>query len=380
MKVYHLYSSWRWTGPAEPALNLAGALHGAGWDTTFLCGREPRGRDNGILRAAQERGVPTRTGLNLSKHINPFPNYPDSWKLRRWMAEDRIDLVHAHLRNAHIVAALAARRLSPRPLVVRSCYAGEGPTGYWEGRLVRELTDGLLVISERARREVVTRFGFPADRVWMVHTAIDLDRFDPGRGLGDRRAELGIAPDAFVVGIVARIQWRRRYHVFLEAIDRARRELPGLRAILVGRGTHMNSIVVRPIQKRGLADTILLPGYHTGDDFVRTLGSMDAQVMLVPGTDGSCRAVREAMAMGVPVIAARRGILPELVADGERGLLVDDTPENLARAILTLARQETRRRTMGERAREYARNHFALSRQADIVGQIYRELAERGML
>jgi glycosyltransferase involved in cell wall biosynthesis len=86
------------------------------------------------------------------------------------------------------------------------------------------------------------------------------------------------------------------------------------------------------------------------------------------------------MAMGVPVIAARRGILPELVADGERGLLVDDTPENLARAILTLARQETRRRTMGERAREYARNHFALSRQADIVGQIYRELAERGML
>ena len=278
---------------------------------------------------------------------------------------------------AHL-AALAARRLSPRPLVVRSCYAGEGPTGYWEGRLIRELTDGLLVISEQARRGAISQFGFPADRVWMVHTAIDLDRFSPDRGLGTRRAELGIAPDAFVVGIVARIQWRRRYHVFLEAVDRARREVPGLRAIIVGRGTHMKSIVVHPIQKMGLGDTILLPGYHSGDDFVRTLACMDAKVYLVPGTDGSCRAAREAMAMGVPVIAARRGMLPELVADGDRGLVIDDTPENLARAIVALALHEHRRRAMGERARQYARDHFALSRQGDLVGRIYRELAERG--
>jgi len=310
--------------------------------------------------------------------MNPFTNYPDGRRLRRWLADEGFDLIHCHLRNAHVVGALAARRMADRPLVVRTCYAGDGPKGYWERRLLRELTDGLLTVSERGRERALTEIRFPADRAWAVHTGIDLARFDPGRGLGDRRAELDIAPDVFVVGIVARVQWRRRYDVFLKAIDRARRQLPELRAIIVGRGTNMAPIALDPVRKMGLGEVVIFPGYHTGDDYVRTLASMDVKVYLVPGTDGSCRAVREAMAIGVPVIAARRGVLPELVADGERGLVIDDTAENLANAIVALARDPERRAAMGRCARQYAIDHFSLDGQAESVGHIYRQLVERG--
>jgi D-inositol-3-phosphate glycosyltransferase len=84
------------------------------------------------------------------------------------------------------------------------------------------------------------------------------------------------------------------------------------------------------------------------------------------------------MAMGIPIIASRRGMLPELVGDGERGLVIEDTPENLANAILKLAQDRERRIAFGQHARQFAREHFSLDRQADIVGGIYRELMERG--
>ena len=377
MKLLHLFSNWRWTGPAEPVTNLVSALHRAGWDVTFSFGQQRRAVKNGIVQNAQERGLPIRSGLLLQKHSNLLYDYSDSRRLRKWLRNDHFNIVHAHLRNAHVIAALSIRPIAEKPLIVRTCYAGDGPVGLREAVLLRRYTDGLIVVSDRARRTVIDKVGFQADRIWSVHTPIDMDRFNPDRGLGDRREEFGIDPDAFVVGIIARIQWRRRFHVFLEAIDRARHKLPNLRAIIVGRGTNMKPIALDPIKRMKLNDIIVIPGYQTGDDFVRTIASMDVNVFLVPGTDGSCRAVREAMAMVVPIIASQRGMLPELVGDGERGLIIDDTPENLANAITELAHDRERRIAFGQHARQFARNHFSLDRQADIVGSIYRELMER---
>jgi len=160
------------------------------------------------------------------------------------------------------------------------------------------------------------------------------------------------------------------------AIARAR--VPGLKLVIIGRGTHQESVAVRPAAERGLLDTVVFPGYLRGDDYVAGLLSLDAKIFLVPGTDGSCRAAREAMALGKPVIAARRGMLPELVADGETGLVVDDTSENLAGAIVRLARDRDLRRNMGLAARRAALERFDPARQAERVELVYRKLLGRG--
>ncbi|MFP4055619.1 MAG: glycosyltransferase family 4 protein [Candidatus Brocadiia bacterium] len=375
MKTLHLFSNWRWTGPAEPAVNLAAALREAGWEVTFACAQQPRGRPNRVLDAARQHGLPTHTDLRLGKHRDPLRNWADARRLGRWLADEHVHVVHTHLPNALRIAAAGLSRAPRRPLLVHTCYDGDAPASSTERRLLAGRADGLVTVSQKARGAAIDRLGLPPDRVWAVHTAVDLERFRPG--IGDRRAEFGIPGEAFVVGIVARVQWHRRYHVFLEAMDRARRELPRLRAIIVGRGTNLEPIALQPIRRMGLHETIVLPGYHTGDDYVRTLATMDAKVYLVPGTDGSCRAAREAMAMGVPVIAARRGVLPELVGEDQRGMVIDDTPEVLCDAILELARQPERRLEMGRRARQFALENFSPARQAEIVGDIYRELAER---
>jgi glycosyltransferase involved in cell wall biosynthesis len=378
MKLIHLFSNWRWTGPAEPVTNLVAALHRSDWDITFSFGKERRTVKNGLLHHAEQRGIPIRPGLLLQKHTNLLYDYFDSRRLRSWLRNDHFNIVHAHLRNAHVITAMAIRPIEEKPLIIRTCYESDGPFGFREAVLLRRYTDGLIVVSDRTRQAVINKVGFRSDRIWSVHTPIDMDRFNPDRGLGDRRDEFGIDPSAFVVGIIARVQWHRRYHVFLEAIERARHRLPNLRAIIVGRGTNMKPIAIDPIKRMGLSHIIMLPGYQTGDDFVRTISSMDVNVYLVPGTDGSCRAVREAMAMGVPTIASKRGMLPELVGNDERGLVIEDTPQNLASAIIALANNRKRCMSFGQHAKRFAMEHFPLDRQADIVGGIYRELMERG--
>jgi glycosyltransferase involved in cell wall biosynthesis len=114
-----------------------------------------------------------------------------------------------------------------------------------------------------------------------------------------------------------------------------------------------------------------LPGYIGGEDYPRALACFDLKVFLVPGSDGTCRAVREAMAMGIPVVSSRRGILPEIVRDGQDGLVVDDDVEPLAAAITRLAADPALRARMGQAAIERARTDFCQTRQAERVAGAY---------
>lgn len=83
------------------------------------------------------------------------------------------------------------------------------------------------------------------------------------------------------------------------------------------------------------------------------------------------------MAMGKPIIAARRGMLPEIVDHGVNGLIIDDTPENIAEAILQLEGDRDRTRQMGRHAQKKARTVYNLHDQAFTVTGIYRTILSR---
>jgi glycosyltransferase involved in cell wall biosynthesis len=212
-----------------------------------------------------------------------------------------------------------------------------------------------------------------------VEGAIDLDRFDPRRVREDVRPALGVRDGEFLVGIVARMQRHRRFELLLQAMAmlKERKDLPPMKLMVVGRGTYRQQVAMEPAQRMGLEDMVLFPGYRT-DDYLEHLAAMDAKVFLVPGSDGSCRAVREVMALGKPVVATRRGILPELVEDGRTGLLVEETPEALAETLARLAREKGLRKELGEAARRKARETFSIRTQASQVAAFYREILRLG--
>jgi glycosyltransferase involved in cell wall biosynthesis len=202
-----------------------------------------------------------------------------------------------------------------------------------------------------------------------------MKRFDPERV--DRavaRAGYNLGEDDFVLGIVARMQRHRKFEILLEAMRQAMKEEPSLRLLIVGRGTHKDEVAVQPVENMGLGDRILFTGYLQGDAYTQALAAMDCALFLVPGTDGSCRAVREKMAMGLPVIAADTPPLNEMVVTGENGFLVEPTVEGLKAAVLEAARNRDRMEAMAARSLGEARERFSLEVQARRVEQFYERI------
>ncbi|MBI3273068.1 MAG: glycosyltransferase family 4 protein [Planctomycetes bacterium] len=387
MRVLHLFSDWKWTGPAEPTVNLCLALRSLGHETVFACRRPParveRAGGQSILAKARARGLEPDTTFALDRYLTGrglLENARDLRLLTRVLERGRFDLLHCHLSHDHCLGGLAARRARlARPIpILRTNHKGV-PLAPHLGHvlLMNRLTDGYVSVSRAAAIEDGATFSLPPERVWSIEGAVDLERFRPERPARDLRPELGLGREDVVVGIVARMQRHRRFDVFLRAVALAAREVPNLKALVVGRGTHRESVAIRPARELGIADRVVFSGYRS-DDYVDALATLDFKVFLVPGSDGSCRAVREVMAMGRPAVVARRGMLPEIVEDGRTGLVVDDTPERLAEAMVTLARRPDTRREMGRAARRAAESRFGLSRQASELEAIYRELVRLG--
>ncbi|MBI4557801.1 MAG: glycosyltransferase family 4 protein [Candidatus Hydrogenedentes bacterium] len=375
MKVLHLFSNAKWTGPAEPALNLCVALRRAGVEADFACAPNAGAAVNKVVATARDRGLEPILEFHLSKHAHPIKNALDKLALARFLKRRPYDVLHCHLDNDHQIGLTAARKLGV-PLV-RSSYYGEGFPETARHRKLLAGTAFLIEPSKRAMERDEMEFGFPCERMRVVPGAVDLERFDPMREVPDARSWLGIPPRAFVVGIVARLQTHRHYEDFFQAVRKLVDREPNTRAIVVGRGTKQAEVGKQPVVALGLQEHVHFPGFVEGEEYVGMLKAFDAFVFLVPGSDGTCRAVREAMAMAKPVVAADRGMLREIVDDGETGFICDGSPESLSRALHRLATNLQLARALGRAARAKALREFSLDSQAGTVKEIYQRLVNK---
>jgi glycosyltransferase involved in cell wall biosynthesis len=376
MKILHLFSNWKWTGPAEHALNTAIALSKTGHSVIFACAAPPEGAPESIVATAQQAGITPLTSFSLNKHFNITDNVSDILRLRTFLKKEKFDLIHTHLTNDHFLAGAAAGLIKQKIPVIRTCYEGQGLKPNWKNRLLlAAMTDGLITISELARGQIIKAYSLPENKVWKVHVPVDLEKFDSTL-IKNIRAQYRLTDVDIVGGIVARVQKHRRFGVLLAALEMVLREVPQLKFMIIGRGTHIEEIAVKPSMKLGIRPNLIFTGYK-GEDYRETFACLNFKVFLMPGSDGSCRAVREAMALGIPVIAARRGMLPEIIENNREGLVIDDSPENLADAMMTLIENPGIRQAMGQNARQKAREEFDLIKQTKKIAAIYEEVLQR---
>jgi glycosyltransferase involved in cell wall biosynthesis len=374
LRVLHLFSNYKWTGPAEPAHALAAGLRDRGVEIVFRSSGYTKGNArNHVAERGAARGLAPVTDLDLSKHRKPWRDWRDARRLRALLDRERFDLVHCHLAGDTRIA-LAARRNGVPPMV-RTVYETEVERIRPRDRRASLAARRLFVFSEPVA-SAFEGWGVPRKHLVRLEATVDLDRFRPGEGSARRRA-LGLADDDFVAGIVARVQPQRRFDLLLDAAERAARTCPRFRLLIIGRGSKLEAVAREPARQRGLLDRVIFfPGYFEGEDYVEVLRALDVKLFLVPGTDGTARAVREALACGVPVLSTRRGALPELVRDGVTGRVLDERPEAFADALALLAEQPALRRQMSEAARKDAEARFSLERQVETVAASYRAVLE----
>jgi len=376
MKILQLTGDWKWTGPAEPMVRLAEALRARGLQVALAYPAPPHGVEpaRSLASEAKAAGLPSVVPVEAGQGARWRRDAAAVARLRDYLDRSDIDLIHCWHTRDHLMAirAARARRRAGRTVVVRSYRsAGRIPRHPWNRWLFGAGTDGLLCVSPgTAHANASLRGGRP-----MIGClgAVDLGRFRPAPRDAALRRELGLAAEHRVVGVVARMQRHRRFDLLLAAAVRLFAADPLARLLVVGRGTHAEGVAVQPARRLGIADRVVFAGYRTGD-LAAVLLQMDLITMLVPGSDGTCRALLEGAASGVPAVTTRRGALPEIVIDGETGCLVDEDPEALAAAWIGLLADEPARRRLGAAARQRAETHFDPAGWASRVAAFYEEV------
>jgi glycosyltransferase involved in cell wall biosynthesis len=384
MKILHLFSDWKWTGPSEPVLNLCRGLEKKGHDVTFAYQKPPFSVEDSLEKRVLKEGVKATDQFHLNHALKVYQpsfiwnNLRDIWNLTHYLYQTKIDILNVHQSHDHILGGIAARRSGRPVIVIRTDHKRDPLKPNLGNRfLLSKLTDGMVTFSERARQEDAEHFGFPMERVAKIMPALNLRQFAPQREFKNMRNFFWIKTTDVIIGMVARFQKYRRTEVLLEAVKKIVREFSNIKVLLIGRSSQMKESVIQPMKRMGIEPWVVLGGYRT-DDYIDTLACMDIFVFLMAGSDGTGRALREAMAMGKPVIVSDRGMLPELVEDRVSGLVVKDTPEALANATLQLLRHPELRKKMGEAAYQKAHREFRLDRQVEAVEKFYQQMITLG--
>ncbi|MEE2887963.1 MAG: glycosyltransferase family 4 protein [Planctomycetota bacterium] len=343
MRALHLFSNYKWTGPADPAIRSAAALRDLGVDVMFAQSGHQVGETHYIGDKVRARNLPLIAGLQLPKHHSMVSLYRDSAVLAQRLRREDFNLLHTHLLGDHLPAVVARRRVRTPTVVVRSLYDPEPPARFLRNRWAFAGTDGVVVPTDSCAEAFVRRYKFAEQCVLVQEPPTD------GRRLqnltGDQRQRWGIGPADPLIGITARIQSHRRFGFLWQVVRRVVDQVPRARFVLLGRGnaTDVEEQVSAPIKALGLGDSVILPGYQEDPDYSLWLRSLDLFTFMVPGSDGTCRAVREAMAAGLPVVSSKRGILPQLLgrragslAEDACGLLIEDDVELMSAALVGL--------------------------------------------
>jgi glycosyltransferase involved in cell wall biosynthesis len=208
VKVLHLYANWKWTGPAEPAVNLAAALRDRGLSVDFSCGRAVSGLENEIAGALAARDMETTGDFRLGKHRNPLLDPIDRRAMRRQLDRLKPDVLHCHIPNDHRIGYGAARGMKQRPKIVRTLYDGEiGKVNGDFRDLMGKGCDAVLAVSRTVARDLPGRLGIPEEKVFFVEAAVDLARFDTRRSRPAIAKEYGVRREDFTRPSPA---WRRR--------------------------------------------------------------------------------------------------------------------------------------------------------------------------
>ncbi len=210
--------------------------------------------------------------------------------------------------------------------------------------------DVVMVTSEYSRGIAIEAYGLDPGRVRIVPEGIDLARWSAA-------AEATDDATGPVILSVARQYRRKNTSALLRAMPTIRAQVPNARLRIVGGGPELPRLE-RERLSLGLAGSVVISGEVPDTDAVRD-EYRAADVFCLPSLqEGFGIAFLEAMASGLPIVAYRSAAIPEVIPDGEAGLLVPpDDPKALARALIRLLRDPSLRRKMGEAGRRRARQH-----------------------
>ena len=372
LNIIQIISSPWWTGASEPAMQLSLGLSNLGHNVNFSC---ILGED--LEKKAERYGLKVVRQFVPTRNLNPFEIVNFVISFARYLDDSKIDIIHTHLTADHWLATFSRMLAKNSPKIIRTIHNSRvSRSSFLDHYLLGRCSDKLITVNRYIKNFLHRKLEIPSQKIDVVQGAVDLKKFNPEKRIENRkigREILRIGEEFFVIGIVSRLASDRGYDFLLKGFKKVSMDFTNVKLVIIGKGEFLPDLHYK-VEQLGLNQAVSFAGYHE-DDLVEVLSALDLFTLMAPGSEGSCRAVLEAMAMGLPSVVTNLKGLDEVVLHKKNAYLVPYGDEKkLIESFKKIIIDEDMRDFFSKNARTHVEKLFDRGYQSEKIETIYREV------
>lgn len=342
MKVLHVETGRHLYGGARQVVYLLEGLQNSAVENILVC---PSGSEISEAAKSYAQVETVRAGGDLDIGF--------VFRLKKIIKREKPDLVHLHSRRGADVLGGIAARLAGVPCVLSRRV--DNPEPSWLVGIKYRLYERVITISDGIRLVLLAE-GVAADKLVCVHSVVDPEPFQHTCECDVFRREFGLPEKGMVIGMIAQFIPRKGHHFLLDVLPEVLEKYPDLQVRLFGQGPLTEEIESR-IRHENLQGRVQLTGFR--NDLERWLSCLDL-VVHPAEMEGLGVSLLQAAAAGIAIIGNRAGGIPEIVRDGENGLLIEPGDKvGWTNAMISLLSDAGLRQKMAEKGREIVTMHFS---------------------
>ncbi len=359
MKILHLNTEKTWRGGEQQTLYLLQVLKERGIFCHLVC--QP---DSPMAQKAREAGLAVFP-IFMHGEADPIACY----RIRNLIKTFHYDILHSHTSHAHALAFFASIGCRVCRLVTRRVDFSIFRHSFLRlsGLKYRYMADYYIAISRKIKNVLVAD-GIATERIFVVHSGVDIQRFADVSG-DHLITEFNLTAGQKVVINVAHLAGHKGQQFLVQAIPLVVKKIPGMRFFIVGKGELLAELRALAASL-GIQHELVFTGFRNDVGAFYKIADL---FVMSSVNEGLGTVVLDALAAGVTVVAAESGGIPEIIRDGETGRLVEPSnPEALARGIIDALNHPEQAGRMAARGRALVEKNFSIETMAEKNLAVYR--------
>jgi glycosyltransferase involved in cell wall biosynthesis len=359
LNILHLDPEKAWGGGEVQVSGLTTYLHNSGHHSVVAADQQ------GVLYTQLRQAALPVIPFRIRNHLDILAGF----QLRRLVSTQKFDIVHFHTARAHALSLWLCGLPSKRIVTRRMDYALRPGLGT---RLLYIYSVDMIIAISRGVQTALAAGEIPTNSIRLIPSGVDMKRFAPDLPTRHRiRVQYGLDPYTPLVVSIGSLVERKNHSTLLKSARSLKTQGQNIRYLISGDGP-LRSALQEQSQALGLTQEVQFIGFCS--EVPGLLSAADIFVH-IPLHEGLGVAVIEALAAGLPTIASRTGGIPEIIENGETGILIaPHDSEALSAALITYITNQKFAHQLGTAGQTFVRSRFDMKTMAQTNEALYLEL------